>query len=114
VAVLVPSPERYAIHKLIVATRRLHDRSGLAKTAKDRLQSQTIIEAMQQTRRTAALAIVFAEAWDRGPSWQEAIKTSLDSFDPIVAETIRSALRRGLEGLGLDPGRYGLSGDVPP
>ena len=114
VPVLVPSPERSAIHKLIVATRRLHDRNGLAKTAKDRLQAKTIIEAMHQTRRTATLADVFAEAWDRGPSWQEAIRTSLDSFDVGAAATIRGALREGLKGLDLDPGRYDLSGDVPP
>ncbi|WP_347341826.1 GSU2403 family nucleotidyltransferase fold protein, partial [Bradyrhizobium uaiense] len=43
VPVLVPSPERYAIHKLIVGSRRKADRDATAKSAKDRLQARSII-----------------------------------------------------------------------
>ena len=35
VSVLIPSPERYAIHKLIVRSRRKEDRDATAKSSKD-------------------------------------------------------------------------------
>jgi hypothetical protein len=38
VSVNVPAPERYAVHKLIVASRRLTDALGRAKRDKDLLQ----------------------------------------------------------------------------
>ena len=46
VPVLIPSPERYAIHKLIVGSRQKEDRSATAKGSKDRLQARSIIEVM--------------------------------------------------------------------
>ncbi len=49
VSVLVPAPERYAVHKLIVASRRLADALGRAKT-----------------RQGEILTNVYEEAWERG------------------------------------------------
>lgn len=60
VSVLVPAPERYAVHKLIVASRRLADALGRAKT-----------------RQGEILTNVYEEAWERGSSWQEAIRQGI-------------------------------------
>lgn len=57
---LVPAPERYAVHKLIVASRRLADALGRAKT-----------------RQGEILTNVYEEAWERGSSWQEAIRQGI-------------------------------------
>lgn len=73
VSVLVPSPERYAVHKLIVASRRRKEGISLLKQSKDIAQSSLLCEALVQTRRGSDLAEAYREAWDRGRSWQEAI-----------------------------------------
>ncbi|MCR6656482.1 MAG: GSU2403 family nucleotidyltransferase fold protein [Opitutus sp.] len=108
IPVLVPAPERYAIHKLIVATRRLKDDNGIGKSFKDRLQARTLIEAMVAVRQTDALADAYMEAWDRGPHWRDAITASLATFAEDVQEQIRTALREGVRRLDADPADYAL------
>ncbi|WP_117195264.1 nucleotidyltransferase family protein [Rhizobium terrae] len=78
VSVTVPSPERYAVHKLIVASRRQSDANGISKREKDVHQASLLIEALKITRRQDELAEVFAEAWNRGPQWRGAIEKGLD------------------------------------
>ena len=79
VPVVVPSPERYAVHKLIVGSRRIEDRDVMAKSAKDRLQARSIFEAMIKNRQNADFASAYMEAWDRGEAWKEAIRKSVGS-----------------------------------
>lgn len=108
VPVNVPAPERYAVHKLIVASRRRTDNSGTAKSRKDRMQSQAIMEAMIEQRQSEDLADAFIEACDRGPAWRETIRKSL--FQLEDSETIRSALAEGVRTLGRDPKEFDLDG----
>lgn len=103
VPVLVPAPERFAIHKLIVAERRLRDRNGTAKSDKDRLQAKILIEALIELRRNADLAEAYAQASGRGPAWRQAIRRSLATFDDDTRESIRLGLLQGIEQLELDP-----------
>lgn len=77
VSVNVPAPERYAVHKIIVASRRLSDALGRAKRDKDLVQAATLFEAMLQTRQGDDLADAYQEAWERGPSWQEGLAAGL-------------------------------------
>ena len=77
IPVLVPSPERYAVHKLIVGSRRRFAGEGAAKTDKDRHQGAMLLRTMLLLRREQDLADVWMEAWDRGPSWREAMGDSL-------------------------------------
>jgi len=114
IPVLVPDPARYAVHKLIVATRRLHDDDGLAKNRKDRLQAQALMQALIETRRHVDLAEAYMEAIDRGPHWRSAIHDSLDQIDHRSAGPIIDGLKRGMAKLGAAPGDYLPSGDVPP
>lgn len=69
VLVNVPSPERYAVHKLIVATRR---RESAAKIDKDVAQAATLIEVMA-AKRAHVLRDACQEAEKRGPKWRAAL-----------------------------------------
>ena len=75
VLVQVPRPERYAIHKLIIADRR-RDGAGSLKSSKDREQAAFLIEAMAEDRPDD-LARAYATAMEVGPRWREHIGNSL-------------------------------------
>lgn len=75
VLVQIPRPERYAIHKLIIADRR-RDGAGNLKSAKDREQAAFLIEAMAEDRPDD-LARAYASAREVGPRWREHIARSL-------------------------------------
>jgi hypothetical protein len=71
VPVNVPPPERFAVHKLVVASRRpAHAR---AKAAKDIAQAAQLIDAHALAGTMPTLADAFAEAWDRSPAWREGL-----------------------------------------
>ena len=106
VPVLIPSPERYAIHKLIVGSRR---NEGTAKSFKDRLQAKSISEAMIANRQHADLAAAFMEAWDRGDHWRTAIRTSIATYDDDFQGSFRAELVKGITELGSDPAAYDLA-----
>jgi hypothetical protein len=65
VPVWVPSPERYAIHKLIVAVVR---RDDPAKSTKDIFQAEQLIRICL-SQRSYALFEAWVEATERGPTW---------------------------------------------
>ncbi|GAA4108303.1 GSU2403 family nucleotidyltransferase fold protein [Aminobacter aganoensis] len=74
VLVQVPKPERYAVHKLIVAQRRTG--LGVAKIAKDLAQAETLIRVLVEDR-PQELAIAYEIALNNGAKWREAIASSL-------------------------------------
>jgi hypothetical protein len=81
VPVTVPDPSRFAVHKLIVASRRHADGQSAVKRAKDIRQAALLFEALLQTRRASDLALVYNEAWERGSSWQSAIRAGAAMLD---------------------------------
>ncbi len=91
VSVLVPAPERYAVHKLIVATRRRSDGTSGLKRDKDIRQATHLIEALAETRRQDDLAEAWAEAWGRGEAWRDAM-TSGVSMLPTEAQGTLGAI----------------------
>lgn len=72
VLVQIPRPERFAIHKLIVADRR----TDRLKSRKDLLQAQFLIEILAEDRPDE-LEIAFNEAKKLGSKWQDRISASL-------------------------------------
>jgi hypothetical protein len=74
VLVRIPRPERYAIHKLIVAQRQ--QAGNLAKRRKDLAQAAALIEALAEDRRSE-LRQAFDAAMEAGPEWRAAIEASL-------------------------------------
>jgi hypothetical protein len=109
VPVVIPAPERYAVHKLIVASRRIKERDMTVKSAKDRLQARAIFDAMIRNRQHAELGAAYMEAWDRGDSWREAITQSVSSYDERTRTYLREELAKAVTGLGADPAEYELA-----
>jgi hypothetical protein len=83
VLVQIPRPERFAVHKLIVADRR---RSGpdQIKSTKDRAQAAFLIRALAQDRPDE-LREAYTDALSRDPHWQDHIARSLKRMPEIAA-----------------------------
>jgi hypothetical protein len=73
VLVNVPAPQRFAIHKLIVARRR---RTGSAKGDKDLQQAGALLEFLAQ-KRSQDLKLAWSEAYDRGKKWRQLLLEGL-------------------------------------
>ena len=86
VLVQIPRPERFAIHKLIVASRR---RGGpdAAKARKDRAQAAFLVGVLAQDRPDD-LAEAYGHALSQGPRWRERIASSLTLL-PATEEILR-------------------------
>lgn len=76
VLVNVPAPERYAVHKLIVATMRQKTGESAAKADKDIAQVATLIEAFVAKRRMGDFEDAFREAKKRGSGWRERLQVA--------------------------------------
>jgi hypothetical protein len=75
VLVQIPRPERFAIHKLIVADRR-RDGPDSLKAHKDRLQAAFMITILTEDRPDE-LKEAFTDAIGSGPKWQQRLDQSL-------------------------------------
>jgi hypothetical protein len=113
--VLVPAPERYAIHKLIVSRRR---REGAAKRDKDLRQSEALLEVLAQ-KRPHELKEAWEEAYQRGKTWRQLILEGLGLLTPNVRDSVLKVLGHTPEFVpGIDltfnnpPARYDFSRDV--
>ena len=73
--VQVPRPERFAIHKLIIADRR-RDGPDAMKARKDRDQAAFLVQVLAE-EDPDALADAYAEARSRGPRWQHRLDATL-------------------------------------
>ncbi|MEQ8349411.1 MAG: GSU2403 family nucleotidyltransferase fold protein [Sneathiellaceae bacterium] len=88
VLVRVPRPERFAIHKLIVADRR-REGPDSPKSQKDLLQAQILI-AMLSVDRPMDLAEAYEDARGRGPHWRKRLDRSL-ARAPAAARELETA-----------------------
>lgn len=78
IALSVPQPARFAVHKLILAQRR--DPANRHKRSKDLDQAKALIEALRASDRYS-LEDTLSEAQAKGQSgWAEPIKRSLDEI----------------------------------
>lgn len=86
VLVQIPRPERYAIHKLIIAQRRT---GGLqTKSRKDFAQARSLIRILAEDR-PYSLRETYETAMDTGPKWRAEIeKTFLQH--PDIAKIIKN------------------------
>lgn len=85
VLVQIPRPEAFAIHKLIVASRRQGGPDAL-KAEKDRRQAAFLIAALAEDRPDE-LAEAYDDALSRGPKWREHIGRSLERM-PETAQRL--------------------------
>jgi len=86
IPVLVPAPERFAVHKLILSLDRP---AGVAKRDKDIAQAQALICALIE-KRPEELRLAWEEAHGRGPQWR---KLLLGGTKLLSSETRDSLLK---------------------
>jgi hypothetical protein len=115
VLVNVPAPERFALHKLIVAQRRTADP---AKADKDVEQAAALLRVLV-ARRHGALRAAWQEASSRGAKWQELLANGLGMVEPTIRDHVLhvvGATRRIIPGLDLTFGdqrpRYDVDRDA--
>ena len=78
ILVNVPSPARYAIHKLIISEER--DPSSQGKREKDILQAAQILSVLQEERPGDVMAAVDA-AMAKGPGWSKRLNQGMKSME---------------------------------
>lgn len=97
IPVWVPQPARFAVHKLIVASRRP---VGGGKDKKDLTQAQYLALALRELGRSQDLMEAYAEAQERGPHWREALGKSLERMSALqmtaVADCLSTSKSRAL------------------
>jgi hypothetical protein len=112
ILVSVPAPQRYALHKLVVARRRRED----AKRDKDRLQAQALLDALVR-RRPHELRAAWVEAFGRGRTWRRLLGEGLGLLPPATRDHVLrtvGARRAIIPGLNLHfvPGRVGYDDEA--
>lgn len=83
VLIQIPRPERYAIHKLIVADRRKGP--DQLKSRKDRAQAALLIEALAEDRPDE-LREAYQDARERGPQWRAHLDATLKRMPETAAK----------------------------
>jgi hypothetical protein len=81
VLVQIPRLERFAIHKLIVADRRLEGADSL-KAVKDRLQAEYLINVLNADRPDD-LREALGDAISRGDRWHQRIAASVNKLPTL-------------------------------
>jgi hypothetical protein len=84
----VPSPQRYAIHKLIVSRRR---REGAAKRDKDTQQAAALLDVLRQ-RRPHDLKAAWEEAFNRGNEWRRLLLEGMTNLDANIRDGVLKAI----------------------
>jgi len=82
--VTVPSPQRYAIHKLIISRRRPE---GTAKRDKDIQQAEALLDILWQ-RRPHELKLAWEEAYKKGDKWRQPLIEGMGELTPRIRDGI--------------------------
>lgn len=86
--VLVPAPQRYAVHKLIISRRRA---TGAAKQGKDIGQAQALLGVLAKDR-PSELEAAWIEAVNRGKVWRDLAAEGLGQTDADTRDTVLKAV----------------------
>jgi len=84
VYVTVPSPERFALHKLIVAKRRI---AGSGKSGKDLRQASALIAVLVKARHSE-LCAAWEDVFARGAKWRTLLLDGLISINASVRDEL--------------------------
>jgi hypothetical protein len=113
--VQVPAPARYAVHKLIVSSRR---RDGVVKRDKDIRQASILLDALAE-KRPHELRFAWEEAYGRGPTWRKLILQGLSLVSASARDlALKTTDLRRMVVPGLDltfaspPVRYDFTRDI--
>jgi hypothetical protein len=92
VAVNVPAPERYALHKLLVSRLRIGTTESQAKAGKDLRQAGELLRVLAE-RRPYELRELWEELRGRGPRWRKLAGEAVGLLDERVREAFSKATR---------------------
>ncbi len=95
IAVNVPAPERYCLHKLIVSRVRIETPESQAKARKDLRQAGDLLAVLCE-QRPYEIRDLWEEIGARGPKWREKLVQAVGMLDVATGST---AARQTLEGL---------------
>jgi hypothetical protein len=90
VLVLVPAPERFAVHKLILALERP---PAVTKRDKDVSQAEALIITLLD-RRSDELRLVWEEAYGRGPKWRKLLLGGMTHLSSEARDLLLRALQQ--------------------
>ena len=91
--VYVPAPERFAVHKLILALERP---PGMAKRDKDIAQARALIVALAE-KRPEDLRVAWEEAYERGPQWRKLLLGGMEQLPPDARDLLLRVVKRSRE-----------------
>ena len=86
VLVNVPRPGRFALHKLIVATRR--GTSGIPRAPEDRAQASALLRVLL-TELPGEITLAWKALLRHGKAWSSAARSSIERLDPQLAADLR-------------------------
>jgi len=84
VHVNVPSPHRYAVHKLMISRRRAE---GAAKRDKDVHQAEALLTLLVR-KRSHDLKVIWAEAEERGREWRRLLHEGFAQLSPATQKLL--------------------------
>jgi hypothetical protein len=91
--VYVPAPERFAVHKLILALERP---PGVAKRDKDVAQAGALIIALVE-KRPEDLRLAWEEAYERGPQWRKLLLGGMKQLPSDARDSLLRVVKRSRE-----------------
>lgn len=90
VCINVPSPHRYAVHKLMISRRRPE---GAAKRDKDILQAEALLTLLAR-KRAYDLKEIWNEAEQRGPEWRKLLHEGFAQLSPQTKDQLANIAPR--------------------
>ncbi len=98
--VLVPSPDRFCVHKLVVSQRRVPQSADKAR--KDLQQASLLIEAAEETRVLGDFGHAWLEAWRIGPKTRRRLVRAEDRLTSAASSALERARAEAAAELGRD------------
>ncbi|MBR0645959.1 nucleotidyltransferase family protein [Plastoroseomonas hellenica] len=102
VAINVPSPERYCLHKLIVSRMRIQTPGSQAKAQKDLRQAGELLTVLCD-QRPYEIRDLWEELNERGPKWREKAIEAIELLDAAGHATAREKLESLVGSVGPKP-----------
>ena len=103
IEVMIPRPERFAIHELMMSARAGEEIS-IQERDFSRARALVVMEALLSVRRQADLAEAYEAAWNRNDTWRGLIERGLVLIDDTsVRARILEGLAHGMKDIGCDP-----------
>ncbi len=94
IAVNVPAPERFALHKLLVSRLRVQARESQAKAAKDLRQASELIDVLSD-QRPYELRDLWSELTGRGAKWSRLANEAVALLDSATGSSaVREKFQR--------------------